>query len=111
MKKLTLTFFFLMTINVVFSQNDSKAIESEIFQKKLIQTSKTLVINTTSIPESIITTFNLELEGWKHKIVSVEVDSVQKHLVIIHNGLLHPKELELFFTKYQITKAEILSYK
>jgi hypothetical protein len=69
-----------------------------------------MVINTTNISNTTITEFKKELLGWSHKVISSDIDSIQKTFVIIHNNKLHPLEMNDFLKKYHIKSDAIISY-
>jgi hypothetical protein len=108
--------FFLICLCTLISQTmysqiiNSQQEETQRFQNILSTTTKTLVINTTNYQGSTIREFKKELRGWQEKVISAEVDTLQKTFTIIHNGLLHPKEMEEFLKKYSIKSNTIISY-
>ncbi len=111
MKKLFIISFLFVFSQTIFSQvNNSSQQETQRFQNMLSTSTKTLVINTASYSSNTINEFKKELNGWAEKVLSADVDSVQKTFTIIHNKLLHPAEFEEFMKKYSIRSNTIISY-
>ncbi len=108
--------FFLICLCALFSQTiysqSTIAQEDETlrFQNMLSTSTKTMVVNTVNISQNTIEKFQLELEGWKEKVVSSQIDTAQHTFTIIHYKLLHPIEMETFLSKYQIKSQAIISY-
>ena len=90
--------------------SNSPSEETTRFQNMLSTSTKTMVINAVNIPQNTIEKFQLELEGWKEKVVSSHIDTAQQTFTIIHYKLLHPIEMETFLNKYQIKYEAIISY-
>lgn len=111
MKKLFIICFCTLISQTIYSQiSTSQQEETQRFQSMLSTMTKTLVINTTSYQGNTIREFKKELRGWSEKIVSAEVDTLQKTFTIIHNRLLDPKEMEEFLNKHHIKNSTIVSY-
>jgi hypothetical protein len=108
--------FFLICLCALFSQtiySQSTIVqedETQRFQNMLTTSAKTMVINTVNISQNTIEKFQLELDGWKEKVISSQIDTVQHTFTIIHYKLLHPIEMETFLNKYQIKSQAIISY-
>lgn len=111
MKKLFIAFILLVFNLSFYSQNDPKDIEQQALHNNLAALSRTLTINISSIPSTSASDFKFELENWHEKVVSVTFNNTLLQMIIIHNGLLHPREMEDVLSKYQITKDKIVSYK
>ncbi|MES2763412.1 MAG: hypothetical protein V4677_14455 [Bacteroidota bacterium] len=110
MKALLVTCLFLFTHFIYAQTGNSAADENQRFQNTLSTSTKTLVINTTGYSSTSIRDLKRELRGWNAKVISSEIDTVQKTFTIIHNQLLHPKEMEDFWKKYNIKSSSIISY-
>ncbi|MES2513295.1 MAG: hypothetical protein V4580_04095 [Bacteroidota bacterium] len=110
MKVLLITLY-LLTSQLISAQSGNSTIdEQQRFQNILSTSTKTLVINTTSYPYATIREFKRELRGWNEKVLSADIDTVQKTFTIVHNKLMHPKEMEDFWKKYNIKSSSIISY-
>lgn len=112
MKKVFLFYLFVCGFTAINAQvlNNSPAEETQRFQNMLSTSTKTMVINTSSIPQNTILEFKNELSSWKEKVVSSQIDTTNHTFTIIHYKLLHPIEMETFLNKYQIKKETIVSY-
>ena len=111
MKKILLICFYIVITQTIYSQiSSSQQEETQRFQNMLSTSTRTLVINTTNYPLNTIREFKKELRGWPEKVISAEVDSLQKTFTIIHNRLLEPKEMEEFLNKHHVKNSTILSY-
>lgn len=108
--------FFLICLCILFSQtiysqvSSSQQEETQRFQSMLSTSTKTLIINTTNYSSNAIRAFKKELRGWPEKVISADVDTLQKTFTIIHNRLLDPKEMEEFLNKHYIKNSTIVSY-
>jgi hypothetical protein len=82
----------------LFSQttDNQKLAEAKKFENKLGISAKKMVINTMNLSTTSIREFKKELFGWSHKVISSDIDSIQKTFVIIHNSKLHPLEMNDF---------------
>ncbi len=69
-----------------------------------------MVISIVNISQNTIEKFQLELNGWKEKVVSSQIDTALQTFTIIHYKLMHPIEMETFLSKYQIKSQAIISY-
>jgi hypothetical protein len=112
MKNLLFILCYFLFNQLLFSQtvDSQKLLESKKFENNLSLSTKKMVINTTNISNTTITEFKKELLGWSHKVISSEIDSIQKTFVIIHNNKLHPLEMNDFLKKYHIKSDAIISY-
>lgn len=113
MMKKTLSFlFFFILVHISYGQKvkDPKLIEAQNFQNKLSTSYKTMVINTANQSFVTLRQFKKELDGWDGKIISSQIDTIQKTFTIIHNLLLHSSEMQDFLNKYQIKNSAIISY-
>jgi hypothetical protein len=112
MKNLLFILCYFLFNQLLFSQtvDSQKLLESKKFENNLSLSTKKMVINTTNISNTTITEFKKELLGWSHKVISSDIDSIQKTFVIIHNNKLHPLEMNDFLKKYHIKSDAIISY-
>ena len=109
MKTLLLISCYFQFNHLLFSQTvDSQKLE-EAKKFENISTKK-MVINTMNLSTTSIREFKKELLGWSHKVISSDIDSIQKTFVIIHNSKLHPLEMNDFLEKYHIKSDAIISY-
>ena len=111
MKKFFLIFLCTLISQTIYSQiSSSQQEETQRFQNMLSTSTKTLIINTTSYSSNTIRALKKELRGWPEKVISTEVDTIQKTFTVIHNKLLHASEFEEFLKKYSIKSNTIISY-
>jgi len=112
MKTLLLILCFMLLNQFLFSQttDNQKLAEAKKFENKLGISTKKMVINTINLSTTSIREFKKELLGWSHKVISSDIDSIQKTFIIIHNSKLHPLEMTDFLEKYHIKSDAIISY-
>lgn len=111
MKKFFLICLFVVISQTIYSQISSSQQEETLrFQSMLSTSTKTLIINTTNYSSNTIREFKKELRGWPEKVISTDIDTLQKTFTVIHNKLLHPSEFEEFLKKYSIKNNTIISY-
>jgi hypothetical protein len=109
--KVLLIALYLLTSQLISAQSGNSTVdEQQRFQNVLSTSTKTLVINTTNFPYTSLRAFKKELRSWNGKVVSAEIDTVQHTMTIVHNKLLHPKEMEDFWKKYNIKSSSVISY-
>lgn len=112
MKTLLLITCYFQFNQLLFSQtvDSQKLEEAKKFENKLSISTKKMVINTMNLSTTSIREFKKELLGWSHKVISSDIDSIQKTFIIIHNSKLHPLEMNDFLEKYHIKSDAIVSY-
>jgi len=112
MKTLLLILCFMLLNQFLFSQttDNQKLAEAKKFENKQGISTKKMVINTMNLSTTSIREFKKELLGWSHKVISSDIDSIQKTFIIIHNSKLHPSEMNDFLEKYHIKSDAIVSY-
>lgn len=111
MKKLLLISIGLIATQIVNAQvTDAKTLESQSYQTKLSQSTKTLIINLSGFSLNFIGEFKDELIGWQGKVISVNINEDTRVISIVHNELLDPREITDVLNKYQIVKDRIISH-
>jgi hypothetical protein len=112
MKTIPALIAFLITTHFSYGQIvvDTKLLETQSFQNKLSTSYKTMVIHTTNISFVTLRQFKKELNGWNGKVISSQIDTIQKTFTITHNLLLKSAEMNEFLNKYNVKQSAILSY-
>jgi hypothetical protein len=112
MKKATLSLIFVhlsmfLIGQTVVSDNKSELNNYNISDKPV----KQLRINTSNYSQKTLEEIKDEFDGWKEKVISLEINEKTQQLVLIHNKLMERRELFEVLNKYAIKKEDIISYK
>jgi hypothetical protein len=88
----------------------SKTTEAQIFRQRLEAQTKVLTIDVSEFSEKTIHKIKKEALTWTGKISQVSVDQSVKQLIITHNALWLPQEIDELFIRHNIKKSKIISH-
>lgn len=112
MKKTIIFVLFIHLSTLSFGQITANDAQLSLKNKEISDKGfKRLKINTSNYSQKTLEDIKDEFDGWKEKVISLEINEKTQQLVLIHTTLMERRELFEVLNKYAIKKEDIISYK